>query len=163
MAKGGKRQGAGRPKGSREPKFLERDRVLKALQQRIMKKADRILDAQFTLAAGMSFLYRIDKDEDGNRQKPKMVTNPDEISCFLEKYTLEESGEVDGNYYYVTTAKPDGYAIDSMFNRAFGRPPQPQTVTGADGGPVKHVIVLENHIERPVRVNKEVPPKERLQ
>ena len=42
--KGGKRPGAGRKKGTKLPKTLERDAVLRAVRERIMKNADLLLD-----------------------------------------------------------------------------------------------------------------------
>jgi hypothetical protein len=140
MTHGGPRKGAGRPKGKRDARTLERDRVFTKLKQRIMRKAGKILDAQFTLAAGMSFLYRIDKDSADNRKKPVLVTDPEEISKFLDEHS-EGSGEVGGSFYYITTVKPDGFAIDSMLNRAFGKPAQPHG--GEDGGPIR-VEILTN-------------------
>ena len=59
MAKGGARPGAGRKKGSRSPKVLEREQVLKAYKDRIAKNAGLLFDAQISLAKGQQFLFKV--------------------------------------------------------------------------------------------------------
>ena len=63
MALGGARPGPGRRKGGKNPETLEKERVLAALRQRIMQKANRILDSQMILANGQRPL----QDRKGSR------------------------------------------------------------------------------------------------
>lgn len=105
--------------------------MLAALKQRIMQKADELLNAQMTIACGMSFVYRIVKDEEGKIRKTEMVTNPEEILEFMKEHH-GAPGTIDDSYYYITTSRPEQSAIDSMFNRAFGRPTEMVEVSLGD-------------------------------
>ena len=131
---GGKREGAGRPEGSKNEATLERDRVFAEVRQRILKKADQILNAQLSLAEGQQFLYRIDTEiKDGKkfRSKPVLVANPEEIANFLDgEYGDGESMNTETEYYYITTKEPNNMAIDSMFDRTFDKAKQSVEVNG---------------------------------
>lgn len=142
MSKGGARPGSGRKPGGKNKETLEREKVLAALRQRIMQKADQILNAQFTLANGMTFLYRIEKDSEGKNQKAELVLDPEEIKTFLDEYADFGSGTIDDSYYYITTIKPDPQVLDSMLNRAFGKPTEHVEHTGADGEPLELAIQM---------------------
>src|SRR4051812_43404016 len=122
MPKGGSRPGAGRPKGSITEATKERMRVEEAIHARIVGVADRLLNAQLTLAEGVSFLFRIDEIGEGKnkRREHVLVTKPDEIKQFLDE-TGGSGGISGGNYYYIQTKSPDNKAIDSMFDRTFGK------------------------------------------
>ena len=124
MANGGFRPGSGRKPGKLSETTLERIKVENAVKQRIMSKADRLLDARFQLSQGCSYLYRIDQDEKGKKQPAVLVTDPDEIKRYLDE-------EIDGeSYYYVTTEKPDGKSIEDLFNRVFGKPKESVEMSG---------------------------------
>ncbi len=114
----------GRPKGSLDKVTLEKNKVEKVLHQRILKNTDRIFNSQLQIAEGCSYLYKIHTDSKGKKSKPELVTSQIEITEYLE-------GEYDKNidYYYITTEKPDIRAIDSMYNRVFGKPKESVDVT----------------------------------
>lgn len=132
MANGGKREGAGRPKGSKDPHTLEREKTLEAVNNRIYKIADSLITAQASVAKGQQFLFRIDtvKSGDGRkkseRKKPILVTNEREIADYID--SLENGDDVEkidkntDSYYYITTKEPVSAAVDSLMNRAYGRP-----------------------------------------
>lgn len=131
MPRGGTRPGAGRPKGKQEPATLERARVLNALRHRICQKADRLLNAQFTLAEGCSYLIRIEdtKGKDAKR-KHVIVTDPGEILRYLD-------GDVDpAQYHYITTDKPNNEALRDLWDRTFGKPIQGMEISGPNGGDI---------------------------
>ena len=65
-------------------------------------------------------LYCIEKDEDGKNMKPRLVETQTEI----EKY-LENDYDKSKEYYFITTERPDNRALDSLFDRVFGRAIQP--------------------------------------
>jgi len=136
MARGGKRKGAGRKRGKKEPATLEKERVLAEVRNKIMKRADRLVDAQTSLGLGQSFLYRIDTITDGKgkttRSKPMLVESPEEISNYLDGQYEDE----DDRYYYITTKEPNNQAIDSMMNRSFGKPTESVELSGKDGGAI---------------------------
>ena len=161
---GGKREGAGRPEGSRNAETLERDRVFNQLRQRIMKKADRILNAQLSLAEGQQFLYKIDTHYEVTgpkggktrvRSKPKLVTEPDEIAGFLDgEYGDGDSPNTETKYYFITTKEPVNNAIDSMFDRTFDKAKQSTDITtGGD----KIVIPIYGGLSNNNSNNKDIP------
>ncbi len=136
----------GRPPGRLNNVTLERQAILKAMQQRIMEAADFLLDSQIVLARGVSYLYKIEKywKKYGRRKvlmrkEPKLVTDPEEIRQYLVRL-LPESGLHDqsptATYFFITTDKPDNRAIDSLWNRTFGRSVQPVALTDAEGNDV---------------------------
>lgn len=131
---GGKREGSGRRRGSRNEASLEKDRVLNEVRQRIMRKADGILNAQLSLAQGQQFLYRIDTEVVNNKKvksKPVLVTDPEEIANYLDgEYGDGESVNTETEYYFITTKEPSNMAIDSMFDRTFDKPKQGVELSG---------------------------------
>ena len=136
MARGGARPGAGRKKGHKASHTLEALKAREYVIERIKNALQPIMDAQIALARGCSYLYRIDTDEDGKKQKPVLVTDPEEIAAYLD-------GEYDGDdesYYYITTEKPENPAIKDMLDRAFGRAKESVDVTS--GGKKLGVIYL---------------------
>ena len=126
---GGKREGSGRQRGKKNQSTLEKERVLAQVRQRIMKKADKILDAQLSLAQGQQFLYKIittiSKNGSRTRSKPKIVTSPEEIADYLDgEFGDGENLNTETEYYFITTKEPSNMAIDSMFDRTFDKPKQ---------------------------------------
>lgn len=149
MNKGGKRPGAGRKKGSKSQKTLDREKVLAELRERIMKTANLLFDSQISIARGVQFLYKIEKElvigpKGGKKyvsSKPKLVTEQWEIESYLEG-KLEDGDENDENdpnatYYFITAKEPDNRALDSLLDRAFGKSTQRTEITGAGGEPIK--------------------------
>ncbi len=152
MAKqGGKRPGAGRKPKSKNKSTLEKEAVLKDFTQRVMRNANLLYESQFTLARGVTLLYKIEKElqigpKGGKkyvRSKPILVTDPTEIANYidgsLEDGDAEDENDPNSTYYYITTEKPDGRAIDSMLDRALGK--AINTIAGADGGPIQVTVV----------------------
>lgn len=122
--KGGKQPGAGRPKGRLNQATLEKQKVAEAFNQRVMAKADALFNAQLTLAVGSMKVFRIDETEGDNgkiKREHVHVTDADEIKRLLDEHD-GASGVVDGVYYYFTDISPDNKAIDSLLNRALGKP-----------------------------------------
>lgn len=116
---GGAREGAGRKKGSMNAETVEKLRVLAEVRQRIHANAERLLNAHMNVALGASFLFRIYYEGTGKNRKKivEQVEDPYTIKAYLD-------GEFEGSqdeYYYITTQKPDAKAIESLFDRAFGK------------------------------------------
>lgn len=111
----------GRPKGAKSSATIEREAVLRAYRQRVCQQADRLLDAELTVAFGCSYLYRKPKKaEKGEARKAELVTDPEVIRRYLD-------GELDHDdldYYYITTERPDTSTVRGMFDRTFDRPAQ---------------------------------------
>lgn len=130
MAKGGARPGAGRKKGSLAQHTFQAQEKKKRIVQRVNEATDVLIDSQLSLARGLSFLYRIDKDEKGKKEKPVLVTSNYEIEAYLRG-----DYEGDDSYYYITTEKPNNMAIDSLLDRVHGK--STQAISGPGGGPIE--------------------------
>lgn len=138
----------GRPKGSKTARVLRREAVLRALQERVMEAADLLFDAQFSLARGQQFLYKIEKywvkGKKGKavlkRKLPKLVTDPEEIRAYIERQLPESELDDDHNpaatYYFITTKPPDNKAIEGLKQTAFGKSIQPVALTDLNGNDV---------------------------
>lgn len=121
---GGKREGAGRPKGSiSEEKRIEQE-AIRQFKLRVANRVDKLFNAQVSVAEGVQVLIRKEPvlDESGKiKRYQHVVVQDDEEIC----HVLDEGlGEVDGAYYYLTKKSPDNKALDSLLDRAFGRPQQ---------------------------------------
>lgn len=142
---GGKRPGAGRKKGSKNSATLEKQIVEEAYRQRVLRSADKLLNSQMSLAQGNQYLYRIDKTKivgpkggvSYKSERPELVTNQFEIEDYLAGLTedgdLKDENDPEAAYYYLTTEKPDNRALDSLFDRTFGKVPQRLEGGGKDG------------------------------
>lgn len=137
----------GRPKGSKSSSTLEKEKVMKEVGVRIMENAQRILDAQLSIGLGQQFLYKIEKEKilgpkggvTYKSKRPELVTAENEIRSYLDG--LVEEGEMydendpSATYYFITTKEPSNFAIDSMFNRALGKPKDSVDITSG-GKPI---------------------------
>ena len=124
----------GRPKGAKSLRTLEKERVLEAYRQRVMSNADRLLNAQMSIALGQQFLFRIDKTKvigpkggiSYRNERPVLVTSETEIEDYINGNFVE--GDVDdgkdpaASYYYITTKEPENQALEGILNRTFGKP-----------------------------------------
>src|SRR3990167_5159742 len=129
MKNGGKRPGAGRKKGSKNPATLERERVLAALRQRIMQSADTLFNAAKSAAIGNQFLFKIETHLEGKRKvrsKPILVDNSIEIQEYIDRLDRENRGdeveEDEDTYYFISTKEPNVQAFKELMDRAFGKP-----------------------------------------
>lgn len=129
MPRGGRRDGAGRPKGSKDPHTLARELVREALAERARKKADAILNSQFAIAEGCSFLYRVEQAPGkGEKRRHVLVTSPEEIQAYL-------NGDRDASdYHYITTERPNNDAIKDIWDRFVTGKPVTSVELGGPGG-----------------------------
>ena len=139
----------GRPKGRKNAATLEKEKVQKEYQQKILRAAEHLFNKQLHLASGQTYLYKIEKElqigpKGGKRyvkSKPTLVTEQWEIEAYLMGEVAEgdvnDDTDPDATYYFLTTEKPDGKALDSMLDRAFGKSAQSVDITsGGDKLPV---------------------------
>ena len=117
MEKGGKRKNAGRKKGSLGKKKLEEKIFLNELRQRVMQSMGKLITSQMNLAIGVQMLFVIEKNKDGTRSKPKLITSQKTI----EEYLAGELDDSDDEYDFITTERADNRAIDSLLDRTFGK------------------------------------------
>lgn len=114
---GGARPNAGRPRGSENEETRKKRVVEEEFRQRVLRSANKLINSQMNLAEGVQMLYVIEKTEKGANKKPRLITDQDTIERFL-------AGELDNEekeYYFITTERPDNRALDSLFDRVFGK------------------------------------------
>lgn len=123
MPKGGKRRGAGRPKGRKDNKTLTKELGREALRAMVLAELQPMTDAQIANAKGISYLvYRNRKT--GKFERVKSLEAVDQ-----EQETIE-----------VWEKDPAIQAYTDLMNRALDKPAEQVKVTGEDGGPVEHVF-----------------------
>ena len=110
----------GRPSGRKNAITLEREAQLERFRQRVFQAFDPLITAQLSLARGLSYLYKLDLDGDGNQGKPILVTDPEEIRAYL----ADDYNTLDTTYYYITTKAPETAALKDLWDRALGKPAQ---------------------------------------
>lgn len=121
----------GRPRGRKNNKTLKRELELERIRQRVFAAVDPIVDGQLAAARGISYLYRIDKDEKGKQKKPVLVTSRQELEAYLRG---DFEGD-DDSYYYITTERPETSAAHLLLDRAFGKVTQP--IGGDKDSPIR--------------------------
>jgi len=151
MAKGGKRPGAGRKRGSFGKGTMEKKIVFEEIKSRVLKSAQALLDSQMNLALGVQMLYMIKTDKKGNRSRPVLVT---------DRFTIEEylAGELnnsgDEEYFFITTERPDNRALDSLFDRVIGKATQPIDLDPKDEGGFKLTITKFSNAKNKLGTNR---------
>lgn len=140
--KGGKRIGAGRPKGRKDGKTLEREAVKKLFDERVLRAYEPILNSQIGNAVGSQYLYKIEKEKivgpkggiSYKSKKPELVTEQWEIQAYLEGLIkdgdMQDIRSPGATYYYLTAKDPDNTAADSLFNRVWGRAKESVELSG---------------------------------
>ncbi len=125
MARGGKREGAGKKKGSKNKKTIAKELELEYIRERVSKAKEKLVNAQIHLATGTSYLYCIHTSKRGIKEKARLIESQWEI----ESYLNGEYEDSEDNYYYITTEKAENPAIMGLFDRILGKPSQALDVT----------------------------------
>ena len=115
---------------------LERD-VQDEIQARVARNATKLMNAQMNIAEGCTFLYVKRKNKKGEFGQAELIEEQETIRAFVD-------GELSGgdDYYYISTQRPENNAINSLFDRAFGKPVQKTELTGAGGEAIKTDLTL---------------------
>lgn len=135
---GGAREGAGRRKGKVSETRKYQLAKFNEIKGRIARAANGIVNAQLGMARGTSYLFHTKwtTDKSGKLVKStERVTDPDVIKQYLEG----EFDDLQDEFYYITTKAPNNFALDSLLNRAFGKPKE--TVEVHDKSPRRQIIV----------------------
>lgn len=125
MARGGKRPGAGAPKGVKHAETISKELAREAVRAVVQRHMTRMLQAQIANACGIMHL---------------MLRNPDGTwaKASSEKQ-IEAALNGDPSLYWIATKDPSIQAFTDLANRALDKPKeQEQTLalTGPGGGPV---------------------------
>lgn len=119
MARGGKRAGAGRPKG---PQTLEKEAARAIVREQVFKRLKPLLDAQISNAVGISYLVVREKKTGKflrvGKGRAEHLNPEEEIIEVWEK-------------------DPSVQAFTDLMNRAIDKPAEHVEMTGADQGPIE--------------------------
>lgn len=137
MGHGGKRAGAGKPKGQVSAHRRAKLASTKLFEQRIMKELQPLIRSQFNLAHGVMVMFAKGAGKDAKFAK---VTSQPQI-----EQLINGKGENGEDYYYLSTQEPDGRMLDSLMNRICGKPvdmfPEPENDEKGIPAGVRYIIV----------------------
>lgn len=120
---GGKREGAGRPKGSLNESTLRKQAIRERILARFEEDADAIYEAQKAQALGTKYLVTRDK------KTGKFIPVNEEHAK-----QIIESG--DGDTLEVWDRPPSTQAAQFLADRAIGKPTEHHEIAGEGGGPL---------------------------
>lgn len=109
MPRGGKRAGAGLPKGYKFKRTLEKEQAREVLRQHLTERLDTVATALLSRAQGVRYFVTRNK----KTGKYELVTNPDQVIA-----ALNAEDENTGEFY---TDKPDVSAIREILDRALDK------------------------------------------
>ena len=118
---GGKRPGAGRKRGFRFPRTLEKEAARELVRQRVFQNLEPMLYAQMAHAQGIGHLF--------TRDKHGKYTKIENMAA-AEKLLAE--GEQDRDYF-IFMKDPSVQAFTDLMNRALDKPKEQEqviTITG---------------------------------
>lgn len=118
MPRGGKRKGAGRPKGSREKGTVEKEALREILRAKVAEKLEPMIEAQIANSMGIKYLVARDKAT-GKFEK---------LTEARAKAKLEGKGS-DLESIEVWEERPNVQAFTDLLNRTIDKPAeQEQTI-----------------------------------
>jgi hypothetical protein len=121
IVRGGKRQGAGRPRGSKGKKTLEKEEARRLLREMVMASIAPLVDAQIANALGVKFLVARNK----RTGKFEKLTEA-EAAVKMSRESEYESIEV-------WEERPSVQAFTDLMNRTIDKPVE-QTAIEHSGG-----------------------------
>jgi hypothetical protein len=124
-ARGGKRPGAGMPKGHVTRKTIEKEAARAAVRQMVLEHMKPLVQAQIAHAIGIGHVYTRDKAGKFNK-----IENQAEIDRLLTEGVEDE-------HYWIFTKDPSVQAFTDLMNRAIDKPKeQEQELVIRDGDAV---------------------------
>lgn len=131
---GGRREGAGRPTGTRNFNVTMREQMIAEIRGRTFEHTNNLYLAQLTLALGYKTLWKIEKElvvgpKGGHKyiaKRPVAVTATHEVEEYLTKLVDEFNGEEiedepDATYFFIVNVPPNNGAIESLLERTLGK------------------------------------------
>jgi hypothetical protein len=115
-AKGGRREGAGRPKGTKNPSTLTKEQARDALRQIVLREMDALVAAQISHARGLQYLVYRDKK-----------------TGKFERVTALEDVNQDENTIEVWEKDPSVQAFTDLMNRALDKPKEQEQDVNLQG------------------------------
>jgi hypothetical protein len=108
MPRGGARPGAGRPKGSKEPKTLEKEEARRFLRERVIASLGDLIDSQIENAKGLKYLIARDKKSGKFRR--------------LGEADAALAGDSENEVVEVWEKDPNVSAFTDLLNRTLDKP-----------------------------------------
>lgn len=127
MANGGIRPGAGRKKGFRFPKTLEKLEAREYVRKLVTSKLQPLIEAQVANAQGIQHFFLRDKVT----KQFQRITDPDQIEQALNADDAEE-----GSTYWIFTKDPSVQAFTDLLNRALDKPMEQIQLSGDADKPI---------------------------
>lgn len=125
LGHGGKRAGAGKPKGTKHQSTLNKEQAREHYQAWQTARLKLLSDVQFTTACGVSqFVYR---DEAG---RFKVIDDPDELRKKVQ----------DGSALEIFTRLPNAQAQSDILNRVMDKPTEQQQVVHSGTLVMRHEL-----------------------
>lgn len=126
MPRGGRRPGAGKPKGYKHRRTIEQARekklLLEEFRERVRAEFAPLVTAHLEIAKGAFCIFA--KTEDGLKRVSDAAT--------IDRLLASGDG-----YYHIAQQDPDVRALKDLWDRTFGTPAKVLELTGADGGPIR--------------------------
>lgn len=134
MAHGGKRPNAGIKPGFVYPATQEKALQREIARKLITKHLEPMIEAQVAVAKGVD--YMLVRHEDGTYVR---ATDVDAIDEALKR---------GGDAFRIVTQQPNTPAFNTLMAYALDKPAEHVEVTGADGGPLEVLTVLQSARQR---------------
>lgn len=128
---GGKRPGAGMPKGYKTKKTLLKEQAREEHRRQVTAAIYPMTQRHIANAMGIGHVYVRDKAGKFNK-----IEDPQHVDELLA------SGE-EGKTYWIFTKDPSVQGYVALLNYALDKPAEQLKVTGAEGGPVEMVFKWE--------------------
>lgn len=154
---GGRREGGGRPIGSRSFTTHMREAMINEIRGRTFEHTNNLYLAQLTLALGYKTLWKIEKElvtgpKGGQKyiaKRPVIVSSQHEVEEYLISL-VDGTDDIDlddgpgATYYYMVTVPPNNAAIESILERTLGKSEdiKPTTPAGGDASAPEEMKLL---------------------
>lgn len=123
MPRGGKRAGAGRPKGGPDRRTIEKEELRKLYREQIVLQLPELVRAQLAVARGCHHM----RAKDPKTGQWIEVTDP---------YTIDKCLAAGEQFYDIYAQNPNVQALKDVFDRLMDQPARALEVSGKDGAPL---------------------------
>jgi hypothetical protein len=137
MPRGGPRAGAGKPKGYKHKKTVERLAARERYLQRITAEWDPIIDAQLDAGKGYSVMFARQFETDKKTGRRARTGRWVRITDDGEIETLLNNGEAGEDYHRIFLKDPDVRMLSEFNAQVMGKPKESVEISGPNGGPIE--------------------------
>jgi hypothetical protein len=126
---GGKRAGAGKPKGHKAKSTIAKEVAREALRQIVLQRMESLLSAQIAHAEGLKYLVA------RHKTTGKFAKLTEELMTAIAAGQNPEYEAIE-----VWSKDPSVQAFTDLMNRAIDKPADHVEMSGKDGGPLEIVV-----------------------